>query len=173
MYARENLLPRCAALKFTFFPWFGNVFVTSACVLEPHLPCRASEGVLDSSRLCLLRTQHPFFLPGAFWQGTFPSASAASQEMSLVSESKFVPSRQPAGRSLEWIHSGRTPGWFSSPLPHGNHLPGALPCTDPCFSVPSQLQPPAAPLPRGAGAAGTVTSSFPPMPREATLLSQP
>lgn len=63
MYARENILLQCTALKFTLFPWFGNIFVTSACVVLWHLPCGVSEVVLDSSRLCLLCTQHSFFLP--------------------------------------------------------------------------------------------------------------
>lgn len=65
------------------------------------------------------------------------SASAAGQEMSLVSEIKVVPSRQLAGRSLDWIHASSTPGWLSSPLYHSNHLPVAVLYTSLCFSVPS------------------------------------
>lgn len=65
------------------------------------------------------------------------SASAAGQEMSLVSEIKVVPSRQLAGGSLDWIHASSTPGWLSSPLYHSNHLPVAVLYTSLCFSVPS------------------------------------
>lgn len=69
------------------------------------------------------------------------STSAADQEMSLVSETKVVPRRQLAGRNLHWIVSSCTPGWLSSPLHHGSHLPVTVLYISLCFSVPSQLQP--------------------------------
>lgn len=80
--------------------------------------------------------------------GELPSASAADQEMSLVSESKAVPSRQFAGGTLEWIHSGRTLGWLSSLLHHGEVPASGTALHTPLFLSAFIALPPAAPLPR-------------------------
>lgn len=81
----------------------------------------------------------------------FSPASAAGQEMSLVSETKVIPSRQLAGRSLHWIVSSCTPRWLSYPLHHGSHLPMTVLYTSlflSAFKTPAS----AAPLSQGAGA---------------------
>lgn len=107
-----------------------------------------SNGIFPAERPRTLKAVSPvypasflFALVKVLFGREVSSASAAGQEMSLVSETKVISSSQFAGRSLGWttagLHFSSISGWLSSPFHHSNHLPVTELYTSLCFSVPS------------------------------------